>query len=109
MKTYHATAIALVSWYLVAPPVRWSTREPAYLDTHAEYRDWNVLHEFKSADDCEAGEQRAELDAANGIITAFDGGFIKVIQGDPQPLLDQRAEGECMADDDPRIEGIKKK
>src|SRR5579862_8513884 len=58
MKPRHAAAIALVGWYLMAPPVRQSRREPAYVDEHAGYRDWKILHDFKTADECEAGRVR---------------------------------------------------
>jgi hypothetical protein len=111
MKACHAAAIALVSWYLVAPPVRDSGTEPAYLDTHADYREWKVLHTFNSIDDCEAGDQRAKSDAADGDLTAFgdDGASIGAFGTSLQPLLDQQTAAECIAADDPRIEGIKSK
>jgi len=107
MTTCRMPAIALITWYLIAPPVHWSSTEPAYLDTHAEFRKWNILHAFDSVDDCDAGNERAKSDAANGTLTSFDGGSISVIAGDPQPLLDQQAEAECMSADDPRIDDIK--
>lgn len=109
MKACYAAAIALVSWFLVAPPVRDSGTEPPYLDTHADYREWKVLHTFNSIDDCEAGDQRAKTDAADGDLTAFDDGSAAVLDLSPQPWLDQQTAAECMAADDPRIEGIKSK
>jgi hypothetical protein len=108
MKAYHAAAIALVTWYLVAPPIRDSDTEPPYIDTHADYREWKVLRAFNSLDDCETGYQRAKSNAAEGYLTTFDGSYADA-DTNPEPLLDQQAEAECMTADDPRIEGIKPK
>jgi hypothetical protein len=110
MKPCHAAAIALLSWYLIAPPVRDSGTEPPYLDTHAEYRDWKVLRTFNSMTDCEALDQLAKSAATDGTPTAFDGDDDGgIIVSNPQPWLDQRTEAECVEADDPRIEGIKPK
>ena len=65
MKPRHAVALALVGWYLMGPPVRQPKRESAYVDEHAAYRDWKVLHDFKTAYECEAGRIRAKSDAEN--------------------------------------------
>ena len=86
MKPRHAAALALVGWYLIAPPIRTPKTGEPYLDVHAPYRDWQILHEFKTVDDCE--------DDAGGFV---DGDV------DPQLLLDQRSEAECIATDDPRL------
>jgi hypothetical protein len=109
MKARHAAAIALVSWYLVAPRVRDSGTEPPYLDTHAEYREWKVLHTFNSLDDCEAGDQLTKYQASNGNLAVFLSEDGSVLDASPEPWVDQRAEAECMEADDPRIEGIKTK
>jgi hypothetical protein len=105
MKFRHAAALLSVSWYLLAPPVRQpkDQHEPPYLDEHAGYRDWKILHTFKTADECEAGQKRATLDAENGKLTAFDGGFSGVIDTDPNLWLMQQIEAECIASDDPRL------
>ena len=105
MKSRHAAALALVGWYLMSPPVRQPKRESAYLDEHAAYRDWKILHEFKTADECEAGRARAKSDAGNGNLTAFDGGYAGVVDVDPAPWLTQQAEAECIATGDPRLKG----
>jgi hypothetical protein len=103
MKLHHAATLALVVWYLMAPPVRQPNREPAYVDEHAAYRDWKILHDFKTSDECEAGRTRAKSDAENGTLTAFDGGYAGVVDADPEPWLTQQAEAECVAGDDARL------
>ena len=97
MKPRHAAALALVGWYLMAPPVRQPNGEPAYVDEHAAYRDWKILHEFKTADECEAGQARAKSDAENGNLS------VGVVDVDPAPWLAQQAEAQCVASDDPRL------
>jgi hypothetical protein len=103
MNRRHAAALALVVWYLMGPPVRLPKFEPAYVDEHAAYRDWKILHNFKTADGCDAGQARAKSDAGNGNLTAFDGGYAGVVDADPAPWLAQQAEAECIASDDPRL------
>jgi hypothetical protein len=105
MNLRHAAALVLVGCYLLAPPVSQpkDQHEPPYLDEHAGYRDWKILHAFKTANECEAGQKRATLDAENGKLTAFDGGFSGVIDTDPKPWLMQQIEAECIASDDPRL------
>jgi hypothetical protein len=103
MKPRRAAALALVGWYLMAPPVRQPDWEPAYLDEHAECRDWKTLHDFKTADECEAGRVRAKSDAENGKLTAFDGGYAGVLDVDPAPWLMQQIEAVCIANGDPRL------
>jgi len=97
MNPRHAAALALVGWYLMAPPVRQPKREPAYVDEHAAYRDWKILHDFKTADECEARRARAKSYAENGNLN------VGVVDVDPAPWLAQQAEGECIASDDPRL------
>jgi hypothetical protein len=106
MNPRHAAALALVGWYLMAPPVRQPKREPAYVDEHAAYRDWKTLHDFRTADECEAGRARAKSDAENGKLTAFDGGYAGVLDVDPAPWLAQQIEAECIATDDPRLKEV---
>jgi hypothetical protein len=103
VKHRHAAALALVGWYLLAPPVHQPKHDPPYVDEHAAYRDWKILHTFKMIDECEAGQKRATLDAENGHLTAFSGGYEGVVDEDPKPWLTQQAEAECIAIDDPRL------
>ena len=103
MKLRHAAALALVGWFLLAPPVRQPKHEPPYVDEHAQDRDLKILHIFKTIDQCEASQKRAMLYAENGKFTAFSGGYEGVIDEDPKPWLTQRIEAECIATGDPRL------
>jgi hypothetical protein len=92
MKPRHAAALALVAWYLIAPPVRVPKGdEPAYMDEHARYRDWEILQVYKMANECEVAQRRARFD---------------VNPDNPDPWLAQFGDAECIASDDPRIKGI---
>ena len=103
MNRRHAAALALVGWYLMGPPVRQPKNEEPYLDEHAAYRDWKILHTFKTQNECNAAQQRVIEDANNGKLTSFSGGFTFVLDGDPKPWLDQQNEAECIATDHPRL------
>jgi hypothetical protein len=48
MKLRHATALALVGWYLIGPPLSKLTVEPS-----TPLSAWRILHTFDSAADCE--------------------------------------------------------
>ena len=101
----HAAALALVMWYLLAPPVRQPRNDEPYLDEHAAYHDWKILHTFKTRDECDAGQQRVVKDAKNDKLTSFSGGSSFVLDEDPKPWLEQQIEAECTATDDPRLKG----
>jgi hypothetical protein len=103
MDLRHAAVLAFTGWYLLAAPVRQPKSEPPYLDEHAAYRDWKILHAFKTVDDCEGGQKRAVLDAESRNLTAWSGGFAGIIDTDPKPWLTQQIDAECIASDDPRL------
>ena len=105
MKHRHSVALALVGWYLMAPPVRQPRNEndEPYLDQHAAYRDWEKIHTFKTRNECEAGQRRVTDDAITGKLTSFSGGSSFVLDEDPKPWLEQQTEAECIATDDPSL------
>jgi hypothetical protein len=98
VKPRHAAALALVGWYLMAPPVLAPKNEPPYLNEHAEYQDWQKLKSFDSQEHCEDGRKRAKQSTAKGEILYF-----AVVDVDPGPWLAQQDEAECIATDDPRL------
>ena len=55
MKLRHAVALALVGWYLMAPPMRKGA--PNY---HAPLGSWNMSKAYDSARDCEADREAAK-------------------------------------------------
>jgi hypothetical protein len=107
MNLRHAAALALVGWYLIAPPVRQPKSEPPYLDDHAEYRAWRILHSFKTRSECESGKERVVRDAENGDLTDLSGGVAGVLDENPKPWLVQQIEAQCIATDDPRLKESK--
>ena len=65
MNLRHAAALALVGWYLMAPPML-STHDTPDIKTErwwakidAPIRDWQILQSLDSANDCE--EMRAKI------------------------------------------------
>jgi hypothetical protein len=102
MKPRHAAALALVGWYLIAPPLR--SVEPElelhgeadydYLDEHAAYPDWKLISVLNTEAECEHVRDFAERRVAEDVFLNTD------------PELQQLGEAECMASDDPRLKGI---
>ena len=105
MNARHATALALVGWYLIAPPVRTPRNDYPYLDWHAEYHDWKVLCASKSEDDCEAARRAGKKAATHGAVMIFPSGprDQDFDEAHPGPWVEQQAVAECIASDDPRL------
>ena len=101
MKLRHAAALALVSWYLIAPPILsiegnlevYDQYDYDYLDEHAAYRDWKLIYVLNTEDECERFR-----DLAKRQVERHRGPF--------DVELEQYTEAECFASDDPRIRGI---
>jgi hypothetical protein len=103
MNPRHAAALALVGWYLIAPPIRsvepdfrtYDEYDYDYLDEHAAYRDWKLICVLNTKDECERFRERIkERTAPEGNAADID------IE------LEQWVEAECFASDDPRIKCI---
>ena len=87
-------------WYLIAPPVRTPDNEPAYLDVHAEYRDWTVLDPVKTEDQCDFAYRAGRANAKEHRLLFFPySGGVK--GGDINPWLEQQSETECVESDGP--------
>jgi hypothetical protein len=56
MKPHHAAALALVGWYLVAPPAL--PYDPDKVDESAPLSRWDVLTKVDSESQCEAEKAR---------------------------------------------------
>jgi hypothetical protein len=97
MKLRHAAALALVGWYLMAPPIRQTKDDGRYIDEHAEYRDWSILSTFPDRDQCEEFRDRGVPDAEQQLASGRKKG--------PRLGLNQLTESECIATDDPRLKG----
>jgi hypothetical protein len=96
MKPRHAAALALVGWYLIAPPIRNGGPDYNYLDEHAAYPDWKLICVLNTEASCERLREYAYRTVSD----------LKEEDFDADPELGQYSEAECMASDDPRIKGI---
>jgi hypothetical protein len=95
MNPRHAAALALVGWYLIAPPIRSGGPDYNYLDEHAAYPDWKLICVLNTEAHCEHLRDFARESVA---------GYPQLLDSDPE--MQQYSEAECMASDDPRIKGI---
>jgi len=100
MRPRHAAALALVGWCLMWPPMRTPKDDNPYLDEHAEYGSWKILHTFATQDECEAVRNRATKYARRGELIVFPDNFPV---RDTALSLAQEADIECVATDDPRL------
>jgi hypothetical protein len=88
MKPHHAAALALVGWYLIAPP---SMLPPG--DAYKEpLRKWHILRGFDTADDCE-----------DYLSTFFEDSRQKDALNMLEPANRDYMFAECVASDDPRL------
>ena len=88
MKLRHAAALALIGWYLMAPPIY----TPAYTVDLAPISAWDIIGSFNTASDC------------TDILTKLK----KQRPGNPhskkQKALRRRTDNSrCIATDDPRL------
>ena len=102
MDLRHAAALVLVGWYLMWPPIQTPKDDKPYLDEHAEYGSWKVLHTFETQDECEVVRNRATKYARRGELIIFPNNFPV---RDTALSLAQEADVECIASDDPRLKG----
>jgi hypothetical protein len=94
MKLRHAAALALVGWYLMTPP--WVGFET--FDWSAPLSKWYEAEQFKTAAECQNYREH---------VSAKDLTEKKAVPAGHS--ADANAEvyrhGQCVADDDPRLEG----
>jgi hypothetical protein len=106
MNLRHATALALVGWYLMQPHVftdATNRGRPAFGNWAAPISEWEVLHSYDSAKDCEAEKEHAHKMAQviKRTLTDFPA----------NERTEVRATGEaetyavCISSDDPRLKG----
>jgi hypothetical protein len=95
MKPRHAAALALMGWYLIAPPIRNIESNDDYLDEHAAYPDWRLICVLNTEAQCEHLRDFARESVA---------GYPQLLDSNPE--MQQYSEAECVASDDPRIRGI---
>jgi len=84
MKPRHAAALALVGWYLMAPPRFPKDKSPYALDASAPLSRWHSINSFDSAVECKAEKTRL-TDSHNETLGAIG------------------MASNCIASDDPRL------
>jgi hypothetical protein len=52
MNFRHATALALVGWYLIVPPMTYNTKAGLWVNFKAQPTDWTIIEKYKSKEDC---------------------------------------------------------
>jgi hypothetical protein len=62
MKTYHVAALALLGWYLMAPPYSWPYNQG---ELSAPLSEWKILQRFDTATACESSLQEMKEDPAH--------------------------------------------
>jgi hypothetical protein len=83
MKPRHAAALALVGWYLMAPPMN----PDKNVRVNAPLSQWQIVDSFDNAQDCHDKKARLTSDMMNR-----------------QPELGRRAlHSACISTDDPRL------
>jgi hypothetical protein len=111
MKARHATALALVGWYLMVPP---SQSPPAALATNIDainaYKRmpqrlpisrWNIVESFDSADDCRAYALAASKEKEFVYPKSAKAIDLKAVAADYSHYAG--VWGKCIATDDPRL------
>jgi hypothetical protein len=91
MKLRHAAALALVGWYLMAPPVTPCPddcgADHQHVDTAAPLSKWKMIESFDTAEGCHRWQHQAELKLTADTYTAWT----------------RAHRSECIATDDPRL------
>ena len=93
MKSWHAAALALVGWYLLAPPFDQNHKSLLELPLS----QWHQWRSFDTATDCET-YRKATIDNAQ------NGSYDSVTGADGRPLFIEGMDHSlCIATDDPRL------
>jgi len=110
MKPRHAAALALIGWYLLAPPI---AHDPGHWRPKmmAPLNQWIVANSFDSASECEKrlaeDNEKAENPRSLASITEqmndMGGGHV----WDSDDLLKEMVNEHCIASDDPRLKETK--
>jgi hypothetical protein len=101
MKPRHAAALALVGWYLMAPPVQ----EKDGVQYNAPIAKWDIQHVFDSAAECDVAMQRWRS-RAKKVWDALNSKKPLPHNADldlPLEQVNQMGACECIASDDPRL------
>jgi len=102
MKSRHAAALALVGWYLIAPPTKQSPTSGAVsLDVSAPLAKWQRIDSFDTAAECRAAQ------AKTGVV-AIEPDDISILHDGDKEWWAKNAKttvaaSKCIATDDRRL------
>jgi hypothetical protein len=101
LSFYHATALALVGWALIFPPMAAEMGAGSQVDIGAPLNEWEVLRKgFATAHECEQFRAHGQIDQYVNL-TERNPKVEALVKAFPQ----RRAAGRCTPDDDPRLKG----
>jgi hypothetical protein len=108
MKSCHATALALVGWYLIVPPVYQTDDGNLLIGVGKALSDWTVAATYDSAVEC----QQDMTSMTSTARPQTKGPFMVRIpteglsKNDQQPIIELiLRHAHCIAADDPRLKG----
>jgi hypothetical protein len=112
MKPRHATALALVGWYLMVPPQLVVGGRVLSYDLNAPFSKWEQGGSFDSAEECNRGWAQ-HLDLANNLANAptseHDLRKYGVTRKQDKVFsyvqIEAARMARCIASDDPRLKG----
>jgi hypothetical protein len=101
MKPRHATALALVGWYLLMPSITYSPKVGWALgswwtEEKPDFASWQIVRSYDSAGDCERARKTLSLKAPDD---AQDR------EGYARQLPMMKSDAVCISTDDPRLKG----
>ena len=108
MKPRHATALALVGWVLLIPPIVLPSSEvrpePLDVDREAPLSDWIREESFERAGDCEKARKALPDDVRNqrSVIIPGNMGTAEIEQSHAN-LVVGALSARCISTDDPRL------
>jgi hypothetical protein len=92
MTLRHASALALVGWYLTVPP--FSAKNVFY---DRPFSDWQAVENYSTKTECEEGKRDAVQKMTALLAEAW--------KMPPTPKIKALQAGKCIATDDPRLKG----
>ncbi|HUY19059.1 MAG TPA: hypothetical protein VMV15_07520 [Candidatus Binataceae bacterium] len=102
MNIRHTATLALVGWYLMAPPFTGRTWE---IETNAPLKSWNTIKSYDNARSCDFDREGyirwAVSFVSGGRRTPPWGPLPKDMPC--RPLLDEWTYAQCVSTDDPRL------
>lgn len=100
MYLRHAASLALVSWYLIAPPSR--TEDGTDWDPTAPLSEWQMIGKFDKIEDCRAYPAR-EPEIMHGFYVEHPEIGESGERADNAFWKNLFAHAQCVATDDPRL------